>query len=153
MKRIPVDECPAGIEIDVAVARVRHSEINLVVDFEHGLIATSQERLAEALREGWIGWDISEDKPIRFCIKLSKYSTDIITAWELVELEKIAVIPLKSDRWLAIPYSTIPDDYTAYKIDLMDGEIASTAPLAITRAFLKAKGIKFVEVPDETNTG
>ena len=82
-------------------------------------------------------------------ISLSSWSTDIASAWELVKLEKMAIIPLKSDRWLAIPYSTIPDDYTAYKIDLIDGEIASTVPLAIVRAFLKAKGVEFVEVPEE----
>jgi len=154
MKQIPIDECPAGPELDAAVAKARYSEIELVIDLEHGLIATSETRLCESLESGWIGWEsILKGEAESFCLKLLKYSTDITEAWELMELEKMAIIPLKSDRWLAIPYSAIPDDYTAYRIDLADGEIASTAPLAITRAYLKAKGVEFVEVADETNTG
>lgn len=149
MKRIPVDECPAGRAIDVAVAIAGYDK-NLVVDFEYGLIATSKMRLREALESGWIGWDsILKGEAGSFCLESPKYSTDIVAAWDLMRLESMAIIPLKSDRWLAIPYSAIPDDYTAYKIDLTDGEIASTAPLAIARAYLKARGVEFVEVPEE----
>jgi len=146
MKRIPIDECPAGPEIDAAVAKARYSEIELVIDLEHGLIATSETRLCESLESGWIGWKSTLNGEVEsFCLKLLKYSTDITEAWELVDGAGIQHAPsiYRIARW--------------YCNFMVDGEQieswATTAPLAIIRAFLKAKGIEFVEVPDETNTG
>ena len=164
MKQIPVDECPAGSWLNVAVAIAQGWKYHKKCD----RCFISPKHVYDDRKYIGDNWDSTQCHPYiedtngnrySLCpdghsnsldiISLSSWSTDIASAWELVELEKMAVIPLKNDQWLAIPYSAIPDDYTTYKIDLTDGEIASTAPLAITRAYLKARGVEFVEIPEE----
>ncbi len=110
MKRIPIDECPAGLAIDAAVAEV------------------------------YTGPGIK----LRVVLETFCPSTDIAAAWELVEHwmaeNKENTFDIVSNqepklRWLAF-----------FESD--KSMIADTAPLAITRAYLKAKGVEFIEVPD-----
>ena len=130
MKQIPVDECPAGRGIDLAVEEVS------------GRIACDQW-IFELHPQGYIK-NCYHDAcyPINYP---PQYSRNIEAAWGLIYQMGIRYAP--SIYQIAQWYCNF----------LVDGEriesCAITAPLAITRAFLKAKGIKFVEVPDETNTG
>jgi len=132
MKQIPIDECPAGTYLDVAVAKAQYHGEHLVIDFKHRLFSTSDRAIS--------------------CIKLSRYSTDIAPAWELVEeLHDQSIFMCLSDEndlyeWYCGLTNAIDDRTISFEIG------ADTAPLAITRAYLKAKGVEFVEVADETNT-
>ena len=125
MKQIPVDECPAGTYLDVAVVKAQYHGEHLVIDFKHRLFSTSDRAIS--------------------CIKLSRYSTDIAAAWELIDRMGTQYAPsiYQIGQW-----------YCNFLVD--GGRIescAETAPLAITRAYLKVEEVEFVEVPDETNTG
>lgn len=125
MKRILVSKCPCGREIDAAVMRVM-----------------GWERSRDG---GW--WKLSSDGKR---LELDKYvspSFNMRYAWFLATELSIAVIPLQSGRWRATAHNAIPDDYTAYTIiDLSNGEVAEIASLAICRAYLRAKGVEYVEV-------
>jgi len=98
MKQIPVDECPAGGEMDAAVAKVRQ------------------------------------------CTEDPKPSIDPNAAWELMKVSGLGKVEI-------ITFGPWSETFLEF------GIIRGPDPLAITRAYLKVKGVEFVEVPDETNTG
>ena len=140
MKQILVDECPVGVEIDAVVAE-------MVGDpgyFSDYVVINGTRKDIET----WISKDWTPEEPPPGCYAGEMpygYSIDIWSAWELIDRMGMQYAPsiYQIARW-----------YCSF---LVDGEriesCATTAPLAITRAFLRAKGIEFVEVPDETNTG
>ena len=110
MKRIPVDECPAGPALDAAVAEV------------------------------YKGPGVK----LRVALETFQPSTDIAAAWELLESltedeSGISLLPylnrdIEGEWWMGFD--------TRFVIK------ANTAPLAITRAYLKVKDVEWVEVPD-----
>ena len=130
MKQIPVDECPAGIYLDVAVTKAQYHGEHLVIDFKHRLFSTSDRAIS--------------------CIKLSRYSTDIAAAWELVE-----ILYRQAEEWISIARDSSGNYWAGVIGSVSDWDwwkyssVAGTVPLAITRAYLKAKGVEFVEVPEE----
>jgi hypothetical protein len=125
MPKIPVAQAPAGPALDAAVA---------------------EARTGNKWEEGWMQG-----------VRPYPWSTDIAAAWELVEAEYMAIIPLDNGMWVApldvamTNYWNSPDGELAlsyYELHLGNSIVADTAPLAIARAYLKAKGVEEVEVPD-----
>ena len=115
MPKIPVDECPAGLAMDAAVAE-----------------CLGWKRCPGEKIDHWIPPDF--DMPI-----VRSWSTDIAAAWELAELCKHGRFGVGwSESWV-VPYCVLGDIHI----------YAETVPLAICRAFLKARGGTHVEVPDE----
>lgn len=123
MKRIPIDECPAGPEIDAAAGRV-----------------LGWQRASDGFTRTWLspgGSRIPNDDWIP--------STDIAAAWEL------AINPPESSNHVAVYLLSVSQNITGdwrARFGEQSMAIGDTAPLAITRAYLKAKGIKFVEVEE-----
>jgi len=126
MKQIPVDECPAGIYLDVAVAKAQYHGEHLVIDFKHRLFSTSDRAIS--------------------CIKLSRYSIDIAAAWILAP---DVLFDYELRCWIkAWQTGNCVWDREGNGEFLVNSE-ADAAPLVITRTYLKAKGIEFVEIPEE----
>lgn len=122
MKRIPVDECPAGPWLDAAVAEAQ------------GKIACDR----------WSPVNFPEPGYIKVCWHdncypanyPAQYSRNIAAVWELVdemyEEEDQEIFSRFMKEWMRAGLGP-----------------AHLTVLRITRAYLKAKGIKFVEVPEE----
>lgn len=150
MTKIPIGECPAGPALDAAVIRTLWSEKvdSLVVDFKHMLFASGEDRLQESLDSGGVGVDnIVMGEAESFCLKLPEFSTDIAAAWRLAEQLAIDyefyIVNYKTERirgWCA--------NYRRYQQEWNSID-ADTAPLAITRAYLKVRGVEFVEIPND----
>lgn len=125
MPKIPVDECPAGPAMDAAVAEALGYEC--------------------ACNECLFICPIHSSDPD---VKLH-YSTDIAAAWEVIEYlrgETISNLGIKIgwDDHFSI---RVAGYWKRYDDWWYDAE-AETFPLAICRAFLKANGVEFVEVPE-----
>ena len=126
--KVPVDECPAGAVMDAAVARVLGYECTCDEDgapFDCPIHCD----------------DVPHTK--------SRYSTDIAAAWEpwlqLTEEEPHSWAMYSSkDGCVQIEHH--PENW-AREFGAGDVMAYGLAPLAICRAFLKARGIEFVEVP------
>jgi len=119
MKQIPVDECPAGVEIDAAVAKaIGWQKITIGPGAENKLMASGRDL----------------DNRIRVVLQ---FSQDIEAAWELWEdvKKKVWADFIDELEWRADTSCTF--DVLRY-----------ITPLTITRAYLKAKGVEFVEVPE-----
>jgi hypothetical protein len=124
--KIKIDECPAGPAMDAAVAEVLGWENLHWEEVDRGPNHYAPE--------GWWG-----DGPNGECYLDKSYSTDnIAAAWELLSHfdEYIRICRTSNDIWY---FDTV---------DLVIETQATSAPLAICRAFLKANGIEFVEVPE-----
>jgi len=135
MDLISVDVCPAGIALDLAVEELRQG-CSLVLDKERRLIATSVDRLRQTIESGWIGWEGSKDTPAVFCLELPKYSTDMVAAFTLV------LNPPESENHVYLPSITQHEagDWLV-SFGRMSPIAGHTLPLAITRAYLKARGV------------
>lgn len=148
MTKIPVSEAPASPWLDAAVARAKYGD-DLVVDLEHGLIATSEDRLRESLGSGWIGWDCGPNgEAPSFCMELPKYSMHIGDAWDLKPEQGFVVICRFSDHSECEWHELIDADDPDCEGFLDYDTVAETAPLAITRAYLLARGVTEIEVPE-----
>ncbi len=126
MNRIPIDECPAGPEIDAIAAKVLGWQI-----------------ASDSFFRAWLspgGSRISNDDWIP--------SADIATAWKLVEEEDLFaehyLVKNEGSHYVMCPkcigFGEWPEYYRGAD---------SNPALVITRAYLKAKGVEFVEVADE----
>jgi hypothetical protein len=83
------------------------------------------------------GWDTDSDEDG------FSPSTSIIDAWEVVERAGLVVGKTDEGEWMAV-HSTLDREFE-YWFDAEEGVVASTAPLAICLAALRAVG---VEVPE-----
>jgi hypothetical protein len=130
--KIPVDECPAGPEMDAAMAKVLAGH-----SFDGtGKIENRDSIISEFCKicgkpKGYHGYD--------------NYRR-IENAWRLIEILR------SSDKHISI---TLPigQGYEvwvreAMSLGLSDGlrTVVDTLPLAICRAFLKANGVEFIEM-------
>lgn len=149
MKRIPIDECPAGAEIDELAMRTLVEANELCHEY------------------GW--WKNSEGKTIipacYDCNGEPTFSPSryIGAAWDLIEDRKRCDFTDEYAISINYIFSESIDIHTAeWQVEFAGstsdefrgamGE-AGELPLAITRAYLKARGIKFVEAPDEERSG
>jgi len=129
MPKIPIDQAPAGPEMDAAVAKVLGlSEFN---DWP--------ERWEHIISHNW---------------NETLYSTDIAAAWELVEniaqdgwrLElRAKLLHREAIRGYSLSFDKLMDDSTLDYICISE---CSSVALAICRAFLKANGVEYIEVPE-----
>jgi len=123
MPKTPVDEAPAGPEMDAAVAKVLG--LNEFNDWP--------ERWEHIISHNW---------------NEMSYSTDIAAAWGL--WQQLA----KRFRWAEV--MIIEASQSAMTLyHPTDSEFirpveafGETVPLAICRAFLKANGVEYIEVPE-----
>lgn len=142
MKRIPINECPAGAEIDAAVEEAQGRP-----GYFSDYVIINEKRYDI---ETWIRkpWTPEQPQPGQRIGRMPrKYSTDIQAAWELVE-SRIAeneknVFDVVSSREPGLRWMAFFDRGKKVR-----SAMADTAPLAITRAYLNAKGVVFVEVPE-----
>jgi len=155
MKQIPVDECPAGPELDAAVAKAMGwQKITIGPGAENKLIASGRDpdnrirvvlQFSQDIAAAWgLGEWILEHTNFESCSSYVKYDY----AQFMFHVQK------GSGDWPPVAYGEI---YTAageadpdYKLNQCG---ITVLPLAITRAFLKANEVEYVEVADETNTG
>jgi len=118
MPKIPIDECPAGPEMDAAVAEVLGFKTKWF-EYPDG----SKILLLCDERDNWRS--------------IPAYSANnIAAAWELVEKERMRIG--WTEAW-DVPYAACRELICEY---------ADKHPLAICRAFLKANGVEHVEVPE-----
>ena len=136
MPKIPIDECPAGAEMDAAVAVALGWKLNDTGD-EWLDAGGTYMKAAKYWRIGGND-DILPWKP----------STDIATAWEM---ESALEVDAQSDYVMALfNLVTIdlgaPDFYTFKKS--VYWQMVHASPLDRCRAFLKTNGVEFIEVPE-----
>lgn len=131
MPKIPVDECPAGPEMDAAVAEAldltlqrRDGETRWL--YLAGIYASEQDDWAE--HEDW-RW-------------VPSYSTDIAAAWELAEW---ATRNLFFRPGLCVPIASDNREWSCTFGAEENRAYGETVPLAICRAFLKANGVEYIE--------
>lgn len=126
MKRIPIDKCPAGPELDMAVEKVR------------GKVACDQWTPVNYPKSGYIKNCQHDDcYPVDYP---AQYSRNIAAAWELVDLA------LEYANDFELQWDGAKEGWMCY---ITEPAKARTAPLAIARAYLKANDIEFIEVPDD----
>ena len=127
MPKTPVDECPAGTAIDIAVAKAR----GWTIDRSLGTPLWKDD-CGKLLEDGW------------------SPSTDIAAAQRLLSGD-VTIHKTTIDGWGDQYHCIIGPEY-GYCMELLlsAGQAkADTLPLAICRAFLKASDIEYIEVPDE----
>jgi hypothetical protein len=122
MPKIPVDECPAGPEMDAAVAEALGFKTK---GFEYADGSKIFLCLVGKTASGNVAWR-----------SIPAYSTDIAAAWVLAEKERMRIG--WTEAW-DVPYAACRELICEY---------ADKHPLAICRAFLKANGVEHVEVPE-----
>ena len=122
MPKIPIDECPAGPALDATVAEALGFKTRW---FEY---ADGSEilLLVGKTASGNVDWR-----------SIPAYSTNIAAAWELAEKERMRIG--WTEAW-DVPYAACRELICEY---------ADKHPLAICRAFLKANGVEYVEVPGD----
>jgi len=140
MSKTPVDECPAGREMDAAIEEI----LGYSGYFSDYILINNQRYDIKT----WIWKDWTPEDPPkgwRPGIMPRNYSADIAAAWELAEW-------LVQNHEFYITNFYNPGGWSAsYRKKSGSDWIPSdtkTAPLAICRAFLKANGIEYVEVPE-----
>lgn len=154
MKKIPIDEAPAGPEMDAAIARAL------------GCNVTIGKR--EGRQAAFCNCESREhENPITYVSRmLKRYSQDIEAAWELVEWLHQRIDEAEDGNPDALPFALAWyqrlrlefgrktgwwASFDARNIKGIEPSflcIAETARLAICRAFLKANGIEYIEVPE-----
>lgn len=136
--KISIDKAPAGPEMDAVVAK----ELDWREGFVHTVTGDPLLVPPESAKRGF------EVDRAGNAIMLS-WSTDIAAAWELVEqlvqsnpLQDIHLEHLEHTGWgVSSCYDEAEGGWNGWVY-------AETAPLAICRALLKAKGVEYVEIPD-----
>jgi hypothetical protein len=130
MPKIPVDEAPAGLHMDAAVAEVFETE----PPFGSKAWGASILGYWEAYNGIWY------PRP---------FSTNIAAAWEVItEARKIGFGFTISDNANRFA-EHIDCRFWRLRDDMRRGiAIEGVAPLAICRAFLQANGVEHVEVPE-----
>ena len=130
MPKIPVDECPAGPALDATVAEALGLKTKW---FEY---ADSKMRLC------LVGKTASGNVDWR---SIPAYSTDIAAAWGLWDAD------MTIHRQDGQCHCILSPEYGLCMELLLSkaSAVADTAPLAICRAFLKANGVEYVEVPGD----
>ncbi|MGD8499539.1 MAG: hypothetical protein PVJ86_02765 [Phycisphaerales bacterium] len=138
--KVPVDECPAGPEIDAAVAQA--------LGYEVQWSPQPDGFRAPIYLVGTITWyDDGVDRPHWTIVP--NYSLEIAAAWELIERLKDKAFDVSLEIrwdfscWAACFFGDWTSGYGGDAIYRAEGE---TAPLTISRAFLKANGMEYVEV-------
>jgi hypothetical protein len=131
MSKIHVSDCPAGLVLDAAVAMAQGLHID-------NLAGYWKDDAGNNVHPACVGCD---------GVPTWHPSGDIRAAWELVEDSKDCIVDLIS------PFS-LTEDGRKWATSLINGEnvftgYASTAPLAIVRAYLLAHGVTEVEMPEE----
>lgn len=133
MRQVSVDECPAGPWLDAAVAKALGYEVK-------GAFLDGVFFPAGCVKDGeWVSFnrDLGGWWP----------STDLAAAWELVEESDLFVDNFltknEDGKYIVCPIYAGFGEYPEY----YEGADENVA-LAITRAFLKARGIARIEVPD-----
>jgi len=130
MPKIPVDECPAGPAMDAAVAETLGFETKWFGYPNGSKILLCLVGKIASKHDGWTEQDDWRSVP--------PYSTDIAAAWGLAESCRHSGFGVGwSEDWGA-PYCMMGDTY----------EYGETVPHAICRAFLKANGVEYIEVPE-----
>jgi len=129
MSKISVDDFPSGPRLDAEVARI--------------LGWTELQEMKHC--DDWKG-----KNPEGHPYMIPRYSMDIGAAWKLVERitqkEFLSVITLYLDESATVSFEDCSTKNIRCASILADG---STIPLAITRAFLKANGVKEIEVKND----
>jgi hypothetical protein len=158
MKRIPIDECPAGPALDAAAGKALGWTEYEIDGLRFWQAPAQEEQPGEWESTGYFIYPTHSDLHFELPAHLRLYggkgtwrpSKDIAAAWELVEDlykqagEWISTTRSHKGNYCAGVIGTVSDwDWWEYSSE------ADTAPLAITRAYLKAKGVEFVEVPDD----
>jgi len=137
MPKTPVDECPAGPEMDAAVAETLGYEVEWSEQPDGSKTPIYLAGEVASRSDGWT------QRPHWRIILSYSIDIDIAAAWELIEKLKneyklLAELMDWPKGWFVV-FSHAPIKYSA---------IAETAPLAICRAFLKAKRIEYIEVSE-----
>ena len=123
MSKIPVDECPAGPEMDAAVAKA------LGWHWHDGR-GTAGPSYWETATGDFAHIDDFEP------------STEIAVAWGFASgVLNGRHLTFEGDKWTIWHFE---------ECDLCDDAIAETAALVLSRAFLKANGVEYVEVENES---
>jgi len=135
MPKIHVSDCPAGFVLDAAVAETRGWRWILYPspfgdDVVMRCIVPPEKFKPELAAKG--------NEPPGY-LYLPKYSTDIATAWPLVEELKMRC---GYSHQRHEPFAMLECEEYGTLV-----QYADTVPLAITRAYLKARGV--TEVPEE----
>jgi len=134
MKRVPISECPAGPWLDAAVAKAIGYEVN-------GASVDDTFYPAGCIKSGEF---------VSFNRNLGAWwspSTDITAAWELVEEGDLLVENFltknEDDKYVICHkyhgFGEWPEYYEGNDEDVS---------LVIARAFLRAKGVEYVEIPE-----
>ena len=126
MPKISVNECPAGPEMDAAVAEVLGFKTKWFESPDGSKIL-----LLCVERDDWRS--------------IPAYSTDIAAAWGLWDAD------MTIHRQDGQCHCILSPEYGLCMELLLSkaSAVADTAPLAICRAFLKANGVEYVEVPGD----
>jgi hypothetical protein len=141
MPKIPIDECPAGPAMDAAVAKalgwvkvecdgIYYWSDPSVDEWHTDRIASIYSTVGHKL-EGAIVWSPS---------------TDIAAAWELLPRMQSAYGILLALLHDVTECKIMKDDKPI--IGRAEDEKTEPSSLAISRAFLKARGIEFIEMPE-----
>jgi hypothetical protein len=149
MVKIPVDECPAGTVMDAAVAKALSHLVFCQLDFDRWFIASDRDAFQQGLMNG-LFWEGGGGREPRYCLDMPNYSADIAAAWKLFSYLCKEWFCVKSIfiKDLRIKVNLYRDSKALLYADPTITAIAQYAPLAITRAFLKANGVEYIEVPD-----
>jgi hypothetical protein len=127
--KVSIDDFPAGPRLDAEVARI---------------LGWTELRKMEHC-DDWKG-----KPPDGPWYVIPRYSTDIGAAWNLVKV----VLESPYDRFKIEVHwdeDTTETLFPTYMCQITDDEawFCNTAPLAITRAFLKVGGVEEIEIEDE----
>lgn len=146
MAKIPVDEAPAGPEMDAACAEAMGHQVYYCDIRKQFFVASSKDAFEEMQERSALFVNTCSDKPARYCQRLPKPSTRIEHAWQLVESDDWP------ESWVIDPEGK--DGAWIYEWEWLDEQNlipicgGNPASLAISRAFLKAKGVTEIEVPE-----
>ena len=132
MPKIPIDECPAGPAMDMAVAEALGWHIEFWQDGADGGCELCDEE-GNHVRP----WSYDPSPRWRW-----SPSTDIAAAWEfapgILNGKHLVFMGTHWAIWHFDGYDNMPND-----------AVGETAPLTICRALLKANGVEHMEVPGD----
>ena len=138
MTRVPIDQAPAGPALDAAVAGAQGKRVKWMEN-AIGLSAWPAyfAGLMSSRDTDWISQADWRGVP--------EYSTDIAAAWELMEAKRAEMM---AKDW--IDFCDILKELILRNSGWRDvyALLSGLTPLAITRAYLKAKGVETIDIPD-----
>jgi len=137
MPKIPIDEAPAGPAMDAAVAKALSYEVEW-----------SPQPDGSSAPIYLVGTIVDLGVELPHWIIVPNYSIDIAAAWEL---EESLGVDQQSDYIMAL-FNLVTTDlgapgFLAFK-KAVYWRMVHAGPLNKCRAFLKASGVEYVEVPE-----